>query len=231
MAGRSEESKFPWAWVGCGCLALVAMGVIAVAIPSFLAFKTVKQMADPEAVADQAHELLGSGALPDGYAPDLALSVPLIGDVVILSGDRRDFLYIKGARLRENPERLDSGEIGLLELLRSGRVRMRGVDELASGRFELDEMKVDWIAVTGDIQFEGVVSTHDDTHGGLHDEDELASVMLLRCPGDRRQRARIALWSEEGPAPQEVGNDRVLEGTVGDGEQIRRFLGSFEICS
>jgi hypothetical protein len=199
-------------------------------VPGFFAFKKVKEMADPAIVAERTRELLGAADLPEGYESQLALSVPLMGELVVISGNDRNFVYIRGARITEDPERLDRGEIDLLDLLRSGRVHLRRVEQLASGRFELDTLRVDWATVTGYVRFEGVQTSDDEPHAALRDEDKLATVMLLRCPGDRPRRARIALWSAEGEAPDEVYRPGGLAGTVGDPDEIRKFLSSFDIC-
>ncbi|HET8644170.1 MAG TPA: hypothetical protein VFO85_01700, partial [Vicinamibacteria bacterium] len=99
-----EKGTSPWVWVGLGCLGAVLLAVAAVVAVGFFGYRKVKQLEadlkDPSARADKVKRVLGTDRLPPGYHAVMAMSVPLVMDMAMLSDVEPDF---EGGRRRGSP--------------------------------------------------------------------------------------------------------------------------------
>lgn len=59
-------------------------------------------------------------------------------------------------------------------------------------------------------------------------EESLMTFFSLDCPGDKR--ARLGVWFAPDPAPGTPNEEVDLQGTIGDPEVIREFVGHFDPC-
>lgn len=87
--GGRQSGTSPWVWVGCGCVLLAFLVAAALIGGGFFAVnkgrEMVETMADPTARQGKAAEILGAASLPDGYHATVALDIPFLFQLVMLS--------------------------------------------------------------------------------------------------------------------------------------------------
>ena len=64
--------------------------------------------------------------------------------------------------------------------------------------------------------------------GGQDDVEGLSTVILLRCPDDRK--LRLGIWQGGDPDPALASESLDLTGTTGDPAEIVELLSGFRIC-
>jgi hypothetical protein len=83
------KRRSPWVYVGIGCTALFALAIVAsVGAIWYLhhaAQRFAAELKDPAAREAQVKRVLGCETLPPGYRPFMAMSVPWVLDMAILS--------------------------------------------------------------------------------------------------------------------------------------------------
>jgi hypothetical protein len=88
MNGEAKKTS-PWVYVGIGCAVLLVLGLVTVGLLGYSAFRFGKrieaELKDPSARTAKAKAVLGAETLPDGYHPTLALSIPVLMDMAMLS--------------------------------------------------------------------------------------------------------------------------------------------------
>jgi type IV secretory pathway VirB10-like protein len=108
MATQNSSSKTCMVLAaGCGCLMLlVAMVVAGVAFWGVqTAKKTIENLEDPTAQAERARDLLGAGELPEGYHAEIALEIPWVMRMAILSdGEPPEPPQLEAPPIPEAPE-------------------------------------------------------------------------------------------------------------------------------
>ena len=95
-----QRPRSPWKLVRLGCAAFALVTVVTIVVFLFVGHRMARnvraQMDDPALRLASAREVLHTASLPDGYAATLAITVPLLGRVVVLEGpQRRLFLYLE----------------------------------------------------------------------------------------------------------------------------------------
>lgn len=87
--GATGERKPSRSYLGCGCAAVMLLGLAGFTGLTWVGFRAGKQMEagfrDPEARVRQVREILPYEQLPPGYQPFGAISIPFIMNTVILS--------------------------------------------------------------------------------------------------------------------------------------------------
>lgn len=234
----TRSSTPPWVWVAAGCGAAVVLLLVAGGAFLFFGARMARQlerdMEDPGARAEKAREVLGSEALPPGYYPVMALSVPLVMEMAILSDvepppgrhqdfrfDDRGFLYVEmlstGGQRRE-VEDFFAGEIDQAEFLRRSSVSLHRGEVLQRGSVMVGELEIPYVAQRGSLSL---------GRGGDH-RDSLTTTVLVECPGS--SRLRLGMWFGNDPAPEVPGQELDLAGTTADPAALVDFLGHFRLC-
>jgi hypothetical protein len=225
----------------------VVLAVGAVIALGFFGYRKAKEfeaeLKDPDARAAKVRRVLGAATLPEGYHPVLAMSVPFVMEMAMLSdvepdfrggGPRhgslgqRGFVYVRTLsagndrqQLRDYFEgRSDDAEVlrrNNIHLDRRGEVLRRGAVDQPDG------MKVMYLAQRGELEM-----SSSRTQG-------ITTIMLLDCQGDTRQR--FGIWfGPEPPALLGKGGEggsvsaADLLGTPADEDAIRAFMGHFRLC-
>lgn len=225
------ESRSPWFYVLGGCAVLIVIvGVVLVAAVVFGVRKARELEAtlkDPEKRAEKVHEILDADELPDGWRPLFGASVPLLGEMAILTagesvataeglefGDR-GFIYVQTIRGQADDIRrqIEQGtDVG--DAFRDAKLRYDMDRELAGGSSDVEGGVLMWRSGTGRA----------DVHGA--DVEGLTTVAALDCDADRR--SRLLFWWE--PLPSDVDAPAALAGTVADGDRLQEFVRHFRLC-
>jgi hypothetical protein len=232
--------------VGVGCLGAVVLAVGAVAALGFFGYRKAKQfeaeLKDPDARAAKVRSVLGAATLPEGYHPFMAMSIPFVMEMAMLSDvapdfsgrghqgglGRRGFIYVRTLAANNDRQQLRdyfegrSDDVDVLRrnnihLDRRGEVLRRGVVD------EGDGTKVMYLAQRGQLEMS---SAH---------VEGITTMMLLDCQGDTRQR--FGIWfGPEPPALAGKGGEGAsvaaadLVGSPADEDAIRAFMGHFHLC-
>lgn len=233
-----KPSTPPWVWVAAGCGAAVVLLLVAGGAVLFFGARMARQiereMEDPGTRAEKAREVLGSEALPPGYYPVMALSVPFVMEMAILSDvepppgapqdfrfDDRGFLYVEmlstGGQRRE-VEQFFAGEIDQAEFLRRSSINLHRGEVLQRGSVMVGGLEVPYVAQRGSLSLGS---------GGPH-RDSLTTTVLVECPGS--SRLRLGMWFGNDPAPEAPGEELDLTGTTADPAALAELLGHFRFC-
>jgi hypothetical protein len=235
MAEKSGTS--PWVWIGCGCLAAVVLAAAAVGGLGWFGVRQAKQLEaelrDPDARRDKALEVLGAETLPEGYYPAIALSVPLLMDMAMLS-DRetepgvepqpfgeRGLIYLdvfSFGRQRDELRDFFDGKTTDPEVLRQQNIDLDLDEVVARGEAAHPQATVRWVAHEGDVGGMG--------GGG---RSGLVTLLLFECSGDDR-RLRFGIWYAPDPRQTTGDENASLEGTPADGAAVEAFVASFRPC-
>jgi hypothetical protein len=224
-------------WIGCGCLLAVVVVVAAVGTLGYFGMRQARQleqdMRDPEARSEKALEVLGAEALPDGYYPAVALSIPFLMDMAMLS-DRepepdgepqpfgeRGLIYLdvfSFGRQREELRDFFDGKTTDPEVLRQQNINLDLDDVIARGEAAHPQATVRWVAHTGDVGGAGRVG-----------EEGLVTLLLFECPDDDR-RLRFGIWYAPDPRIESGDESASLTGTPADGAAVESFVAAFRPC-
>jgi len=208
-----------WGLAGFGCVALIVVSVVAfvafIVVGNRMARSVRAQAADPELRLASARELLRTAELPEDYAPVLGVSVPLLGQVVVL--ERPEplgiFLYLHGPS-GLTPERDDR----LRRLLDVRGVALEKPVSLAEGE----------IAEAGRTLLYRSVRAHlaERPHG---ERSVLAALVEVRC-GMEAETTRLGVWIESDPDSWLPPDDLDFAGTPADPQAIQTFFAAFDLC-
>jgi len=224
------QRRSPWTFVAVGCVALLVAAAVA-----FIAFLFVGQRAargvraqtlDPALRLARVQELLGARDLPDGYAPALGLSVPLLGQVAVLEsppvgvgpgaeiGRHKFFFYLA----RSRSDRSDAWSDGFDRLL-----DLRGLD------FQPGE-----VVAQGRLGVGSAVLVFRTERARMRARPRgewpvLAALVEIDCR-DATETERIGAWIEPDPAPGLPLEEVDLSGTPADPAAIRDFMSFFRLC-
>jgi hypothetical protein len=246
MNGQPKKKTSPWVWVGIGCLGAVVLAVGALIALGMFGYHKVKQLEaelkDPSARADKVKRVLGTDQLPPGYHAVMAMSIPLVMDMAMLSDvepDFRDgrrqnalgergFFYVQALSPGNDKQELRDyfeGRSDDAEVLRRNHIKLdRRGDILRRGTLPLEAGTLMYVAQRGELDMAASRS------------QGITTMMLLDCPGDEH-RQRFGIWF--GPEPDTmVGKggrgervaDADLAGSPADEEAIRAFMGHFRFC-
>jgi hypothetical protein len=224
------QRRSPWRFVAVGCAALLVAAAVA-----FVAFLFVGQRAargvreqtiDPALRLARVQELLHATELPDGYAPALGLSVPLLGQVVVLEsapvdvgpdtevGHRKFFFYL----VRSESDRSEAWSDGLDRLLDLRGLDLRAGETIAQGRLSADSASVTFRTERARMSARP-----------RGEWPVLAALVEIDCPA-ATETERIGAWIEPDPAPDLPSEEVDLSGTPADPDAIRDFLSFFRLC-
>jgi hypothetical protein len=224
------KRRSPWTWVGPGCAVLLVAAAV-----TFVAFLFVGQRVarsvraqtnDPALRLARVQDLLRASDLPDGYAPALGLSVPLLGKVAILESpsasvgptaelERRKFFFYL---VRGKSDRSDMWGDAFDRLLDLRGLDFQPGETVAQGRFTAGLMALAFRTERALMQSRP-----------RGEWPVLAALVEIDCPGvaDTQQ---VGVWIEPDPAPDLAVEEVDLSGTPADPEAIRHFLSYFRLC-
>ena len=235
MAEKSGTS--PWVWIGCGCLVAILLVVAAVGGLGYFGMRQAKQLEedlrDPDARRSKALEVLGAETLPEGYYPGVALSIPFLMDMAMLSdrepepgaepqplGERGLFYLDVFSFGRQRDELRDffDGKTNDPEVLRQQNIDLDLDEVIARGEAAHPQATVRWVAHTGDV-------------GGMGSADAggLVTLLLFEC-GDGDRRLRFGIWYAPDPRVESGDDTASLDGTPADGAAVEAFVASFRPC-
>lgn len=244
MNGQPKGTS-PWVWVGVGCLGAVVLAVAAVVALGAFGYRKVKQLEaeikDPSARADKVKRVLGADRLPPGYHAVMAMSVPLVMDMAMLSDvepdfregraqrlGQRGFFYVQSLAPGKNRQELRDyfeGRTDDAEVLRRNHIKLdRRGETLGRGTMPLQGGTLMYIAQRGELDM------------AASRAQGITTMMLLDCPGDEN-RQRFGIWygpepealAGKGGAGEKLTADDLL-GTPADEAAMREFMGHFSLC-
>jgi hypothetical protein len=215
---NGKKGTSPWIWVGCGCVVLMGLVVLAVVGAGFWGFTTFKgyvdDIKDPAARAAEVEKILGADELPEGYYAHFFFRVPWIMEMAILSD--RPVREMTEEEL-EGYDPLDSEEVGdhlfmyfsvrgdekqeFESIFEDGGGKPGGMEfdlgssfepreKLGEGSFEIGPQKIRYVTHRGEMVTED--------HRRL---DGIFANMLIDCPPGGGDRTRFALWFAREPKP------------------------------
>jgi hypothetical protein len=180
-------------------------------------------MNDPALRLASALEVLHAERLPDGYAATLAITVPLLGRVVVLEGPQqplgdngelgpsRLFLYLES----RGSESTDSWAEDLDRLLEVRGLELEPGPLLTNGKIETLAYRAIQARLRQRPQGEWPV---------------LAALVDVRCSADE-EIVRFGVWIEPDPAPGWLAEEIDYTGTAADPAAIREFMSGFRFCT
>ncbi|HEX4964485.1 MAG TPA: hypothetical protein VF173_26955 [Thermoanaerobaculia bacterium] len=240
--GRPQKKQTsPWVYVGCGCAALVLLGMLGFAGLGFWGYRTGKEfseaMTDPVKREAKVKSVLPYEKLPPGYYPAFAFSAPMgIMEMALLSDrdpgpgkaapdqnfDERGFMYMSMRQVRDNKEKMERfvrGEAPRPE--DSGwsqsNVRFDPKEVIKRGSVNAGGTEILYSVGRGDIHRHGGRQTHG-----------LVTMVMPRCPND--SRLRFGMWYGPDPDPDKPVAETDWTGTNADPAAIADFLGHFRLC-
>lgn len=241
--GRPQKKPTsPWVWVGCGCGALVLLAMAGLAGLTWWGYRTGKEVADsmtdPEKRAAKVRSVLPYEQLPPGYYPAFAFSAPMgFMDMAMFSDrdpgtgesasksqgfEERGFMFMSMRQIRDNQgkmERYLRGETPRPE--DSGwaqtDVKFDAKENVRRGTVTVNGTEVLYSANRGEISREGRA-----------DHQGLVTMVMPRCPGDRR--LRFGVWFGPDPAADKPAAETDFTGSTADPAAIQGFLGHFKLC-
>ncbi|HYX26570.1 MAG TPA: hypothetical protein VFC23_20620 [Thermoanaerobaculia bacterium] len=241
--GRPQKKPTsPWVYVGCGCAALVLLGMLGFAGLGWWGYRTGKEfseaMTDPVKREAKVKSVLPYKQLPAGYYPAFAFSAPMgLMEMAMFSdrdpgtgrvgrGDRgfeqRGFMYMSMRQVRDNKEKMARflrGEAPLPE--DSGwsqsNVKFDPKEVVRRGTVNVGGTDVLYSAGRGEIHSRG----HRQTHG-------LVTMVMPQCPHD--PRLRFGMWFGPDPDPDKPTAETSFSGTNADPAALQEFLGHFQLC-
>jgi hypothetical protein len=234
MADGAKKTS-PWVWVGIGCALVLVVAVISVVSLGFYGAKKLKQvseeMKDPRAREAKVQKVLGCERIPAGYYGVVALSVPFVLDLAILSDKApepdgevrglgsRGFIYLKVLTAGRDQQELKDffeGKTNDAGVLRRNNIRVNSRETIRRGTLQMGDERLLYLAQRGELN----------VHGGQR--QGLTSLILIECPGDRRQR--MGIWFGPDPSPDTPVAEADFSGTPADESTLREFMSHFHVC-
>lgn len=229
---KSSNTTCLYVALGCGAglvlIALVLGGL------GFWGVQKAKQfeadLKDPAAREEKVMGILGTEALPDGYYPMMGITFPFVFEMAMLTrepipegqdpeGAEPSFIYMKMLSFGQEDQELKdffNGTNDNPSILRENNINVNIDDVVNRGELQVGEQNILWLTSRGRIQT------------GATRSSDLATIMMIRCPNDKKSRLGIWLASED-PENNEDGTPK-LEGTVGDPVKIESFMSHFSVC-
>ncbi|MBW8876988.1 MAG: hypothetical protein JF614_18640 [Acidobacteria bacterium] len=241
--GRPQKKPTsPWVYVGCGCAALVLLGMLGFAGLGWWGYRTGKDyaeaMKDPVKRAEKVRAVLPYKELPAGYYPAFAFSAPMgLMEMAMFSDrapgtgrvgreeqgfDQRGFMYMSMRQVRDNKEKMARFLRG--EAPRpddsgwaQSNVKFDPKEVVRRGTVNVGGTDVLYSAGRGDINSRGRRQTHG-----------LVTMVMPQCPHD--PRLRFGMWFGPDPDPEKPVAEANFSGTNADPAAIQEFLGHFQLC-
>jgi hypothetical protein len=198
-------------------------------------FNELKEdMANPIVRTEKVKKTLGATELPEGYQAVMALGVPAIMDIAVLSTrapedhsrnakeDERLFMYMfVKASSTNDVEELSAyleGRSDDVSVLARHNIHIRAEEITGRGVIPLEGRRVLYIGQRGEL-----------STGQLEKRGSgLNSISLIECPG--QTLLRIGIWSAPDPSPGTPIEQLDVKGTPVDPEAIKDFMSHLNPC-
>ena len=234
----SSDKPLPaWLWVGCGCIGTVGAIVLIVVGLGFWGVQKARElsetMANPEERTRQALEILGGDALPEGYHAVMAMSVPLVMEVALLSdapadasspievAGSRGFLYMVLPSFGQADAEIEDffeGRTQTLSRMQRDQLHVELEERVASGTITRDGATVRWVGHRGRVLEEG----------GGQGERGLVTLLSFDCPDSKRRR--LGIWFGPDPALGDPDRPEPFDATVADPREVAAFIAPLRPC-
>ncbi len=229
-----SKATSPWVWVGCGCVGAIGLIVAGIVVAGLFlrgaARNLEEMMENPIARDEKAAAVLGADSLPEGYHSMVALEVPFIMKMALLSDQEPDeegevdswdewgFLYFDFLRLGNQQELLDffEGREDSAKVLSDNGINFDLDERLARGELSREGDEILWVS------HRGSVSVSQGSGSGI------TTVMLIECPNDKRRR--LAAWFGPDPDPNAPPEELVLAGTPADEAALAALMAPMHPC-
>ena len=226
-----SEGRSPWFYVLGGCAVLVVVFGVAIVAAAVFGCKKAKEIEqtlhDPEKRTETALEVLRTDELPEGWRPLFAGSIPLLGEMAMLTAGavigsandfelgERGFVYVQtiGGNADDIRRRFEQGD-DLRDAFRGANLRFDLDHELGRGSIDVDGGLLMWLSGTGRADLQGAAI------------DGLQTLGTIDCEHDRRTRY-LFWWA---PTPGNLDDPAALSGTIADGDRLGEFLAPFALC-
>jgi hypothetical protein len=240
--GRPQKKPTsPWVYVGCGCAALVVLGLLVLGGLTFLGYRKGKEfsegMTDPVKREAKVKSVLPYEQLPAGYYPAFAFSAPMgLMEMAMFSDrdpgtgrsgpgqdfDERGFMFMSMRQMRDNKNKMERflrGEAPRPE--DSGwyqsDVKFDPKEVVRRGTVTVNGTEVLYSAGRGEIRRH----RREGRHG-------LVTMVMPECSHD--SRLRFGLWFGPDPSPDKPVAETDFAGTNADPAAMQEFLGHFQLC-
>ncbi|HYN22079.1 MAG TPA: hypothetical protein VE078_14055 [Thermoanaerobaculia bacterium] len=237
--GVSKKGTSPWIYVGCGCAALVILGMAGIAGVTWITYREGKKLekawSDPAAAESRTRGVLTYEELPEGYHPLGSFSLPFVMDMALIGDDppppgstpdsrdnggfkERGFIYIKLRRFGNSGQEMRDyleGKGKQPEWMKGG-TEVDTTEVLKRGTVEANGQKIVFSANRGEV------------NQGRRSVDGIATILMIDCP--RKDRIRFGIWFAPDPEPETPAAELDLTGTNADPEEIRKFASHFRFC-
>jgi hypothetical protein len=226
VSQRKERSIWVYLGCGCGCLVLLLAAAFgAVVYFGIRAAHSVEEgIKNPVTRAERVRDLLGYESPPAGYEPAMAITLPFVFRLAVLT-DRppaadgqddsfeRAFFYFRpstwmarSADLRKVFE--GSGNPAhAFERWESTDVRLRGSETLGEGTVTVAGREIPYVARRGEVEFE------------RHQSEGILAVFVVKCAG-----------KDDGLGGWLVPDTTDLTGSPADPAALTEFLSRFDLC-
>lgn len=234
----TEKSIPAWVWVGCGCVgALAAIALVVVGL-GFLGFQKAREigeaMADPEERRREALELLGAEELPPGYHAVLAMSVPYLMEIAVLSNappdadapfevaGTRGFIFMSMTSFGQQDDELTAffeGRTDRIAPMYRDQLNVDLEERVANGELSRESDRILWVSHRGRVRPEG----------GGRGRSGLVTLVRVDCDGGGGRR-RIGVWFGPDPTEGATPGAEALGATVADPAELEAFMEPLRPC-
>ncbi len=228
----SRSKTFVWVLSGFGCGAVVLTILVVVGFWGVMsARQRAADMTDPERRTELARKMLGVDVLPTGYHAMMAMDIPFIMEIVMLSDlepdaegliadfGRRGFIYVKFTRFGPDKRQLKDyfeGRNPDPEILRSNSIDIDIRDTIGRGAIRREDGGLLYLSQRGSVGTRGY-------HG-----EGINAQVLFDCPDDAR--SHLAIWFGPDPSPGKPVSELDLSGSPADETALGHFMSPFHFC-
>ena len=245
MVNGPQSGSNSWSWFLGGCLfAIVALGLVVCGAGFMLVQwgrSVERDLKDPATRTEKALRVLGAKELPDGYHAMVAIHLPFIADIAVLTDKAPDekgnipgfgargLIYMRSMRLGGNPQEIEdfvTGKTDDVDALRRNRINIGPGDVLARGTLEgrAGAEKLLYLVKRGSVQM------------NEHSVQGMSALVMPKCAQDDGKQ-RIAIWfcpepeAAKGLKPDDAAAlGAALAGSCGDPQEIAAFMDHFRPC-
>lgn len=229
------QERSGWFYFGVGCIVLFLLAIVVVVAGGFWLYRGVKRLEaevrDPVARTAKVQKILGADGLPEGYNAMMAMSVPFVMDLAILTDaepasdgaihgfGQRGLIYIQLVSMGQDEQELRDffeGKTSDPRVLSRNNINIDADEVITRGVLPVEDATLMYIAQRGSVA----------THG--YSAEGVTSIILIDCPADGR--SRTAIWFGPDPSPGTPAAELDLAGTPADETAIAEFMRHFHVC-
>jgi len=240
--GRPQKKPTsPWVYVGCGCAALVLLGLLGFGGLTFWGYRKGKEfsegMKDPVKREARVKAVLPYEQLPPGYYPAFAMSMPMGFMEMAMLSDRdpgtgrsapdqgfvqRGFMFMNMRQMKDNKDKMARFLRGEAPRPQDSgwsqsSVKFNFKEVIRRGTLTVNGTEVLYSANRGDIT----------RHGG-EQSPGIVTMVMPECPHD--DRLRFGMWFGPDVTPEKPVAETDFVGTNADPAAMQDFLGHFQLC-